>query len=156
MGLRFLTLILFASGILAGTHARGQAPAVQGQPTFDAELARRVGADARGMRHYVLVILKTGPRKVPAGPDRDAMFKGHFANIKRLADEGKLALAGPFEGGTDWRGLFVFAVGTVEEATMLVATDPVITMGEMVAEYHPWYGSAALMLVPDTHAHISK
>jgi hypothetical protein len=33
-----------------------------------------------GMRQYVLVVLKTGPNKLPAGPERDAMFKGHFAN----------------------------------------------------------------------------
>ena len=26
----------------------------------------------------------------------------------------------------------------------------------MVAEYHPFYGSAALMLVPDNHARITK
>ena len=29
---------------------------------FDAELAKRVGADERGMRQYVLCILKTGPK----------------------------------------------------------------------------------------------
>jgi hypothetical protein len=44
------------------------------------------------MRNYALVILKTGPTKVPAGAERDEMFRGHQANIKRLADAGKLAL----------------------------------------------------------------
>ena len=62
----------------------------------DPALAKRLGADERGMRSYVLVILKTGPHHMPDGPARDEMFKGHFANIKRLAGEGKLALAGPF------------------------------------------------------------
>ena len=118
---------------------------------YDAELARTVGADERGMRGYVLVILKTGPNRVPAGPERDEMFKGHFANITRLADAGKLVLAGPLDGVDGWRGLFVMAVGDIEEARQLVATDPVIERGEMVAEYHKYYGTAALMLVYDMH-----
>lgn len=124
---------------------------------FDAALAARVGADEHGMRNYVLVILKTGPKRVPDGPERDAMFKGHFANMKRLADAGQLALAGPFgksEGG--WRGLFVLAVEDIDAAKALVATDPVIEQGEMVAEYHPWYGSAALMQINELHPKVAK
>lgn len=123
---------------------------------FDEALATRLGADERGMRSYVLVILKTGPNKVPAGPERDEMFRGHFANMKRLSEEGKLALAGPLDGVDGWRGLFVFAVPDIEEAKKLAATDPVIVKGEMVAEYHKYYGSAALMLVPETHDSLAK
>ncbi len=123
---------------------------------FDAELAKQLGADDRGMKPYVLVILKTGPNKVPAGPERDEMFKGHFANMGRLAGEKKLALAGPLDGVDGWRGLFVMAVADIEEAKALVATDPVIIKGEMVAEYHKYYGSAGLMLVNDIHKKLAK
>jgi uncharacterized protein YciI len=121
----------------------------------DPALAKRLGADERGMRNYVLVILKTGPTPVPAGPARDEMFRGHFANMKRLADEGKLAVAGPFADQGDWRGLFIFAVDTPEEAERLVSTDPVVKSGEMTAEYHKLYASAALMSVPGIHEKIA-
>ncbi len=84
------------------------------------------------------------------------MFKGHFANINRLTSEGKLALAGPFDEVNGWRGLFIFAVSDIEEAKRLTATDPVISCGEMVAEYHKYYGSAALMLVNDGHTKVAK
>ena len=146
-------LTLLAPGSVLGQAAATPPPA----PAFDAELARKVGADARGMRNYVLVILKTGPTKVPAGAERDEMFKGHFANMERLAKAGKLAIAGPFgsnDGG--WRGLYIFAVTDVEEARSLVATDPVVAKGEMVPEFHAWYGSAALMVVPETHDRLVK
>jgi len=123
---------------------------------YDAELARSLGADDNGMKSYVLVILKTGPNKVADGPERDEMFRGHFANMNRLSAAGKLALAGPFDGVDGWRGLFVFAVADIAEAQALVATDPVVVKGEMVAEYHAYYGSAALMLVRDAHARIAK
>ena len=52
-------------------------------PKYDAEAAKRLGADQRGMRSYVLVVLKTGPNKVAPGKERDEMFAGHFANKKR-------------------------------------------------------------------------
>lgn len=75
-----------------------------------------------------------------------------MANIQRLSKEGRLALAGPFmDDASGWRGLFVLAVEDFEAAKALVATDPVIANGEMVAEYHHWYGSAATMLVGELH-----
>ena len=123
---------------------------------YDAELARSLGADDNGMKSYVLVILKTGPNKVADGPERDEMFRGHFANMNRLSAAGKLALAGPFDGVDGWRGLFIFAVTDIAEAQALVATDPVVIKGEMVAEYHAYYGSAALMLVREAHERIAK
>ena len=108
------------------------------------------------MRQYVLVILKTGPKPVPAGEARKKMFEGHMANIQRLADEGKLVLAGPFDGADGWRGMFVFAVKDIDEAKQLTATDPVIVNGEMVAEYHKYFGSASLVLINEWHKKITK
>jgi uncharacterized protein YciI len=149
--------LLAAACVLAITGTlHAQAPAAAVQPAYDAELARSVAADEHGMRKYVLVILKSGPTPVPAGKERDAMFKGHFDNINRLAAEGKLALAGPLDGVDGRRGLFILAVPEVEEARQLVATDPVVAKGEMVAEYHKYYGSAALMLVNEQHRKVAK
>ena len=148
------TLLALAVGFAstAAFAADSPPPADAQAATFDAELARKTGADERGMRGYVLVILKTGPTRVPDGEKRDAMFAGHFANMGRLAKEGKLVLAGPFEQDPDgWRGLFVFAVDSIDEAKAFTETDPVIVNGEMVAEYHAWYGSAATMLIPELH-----
>lgn len=151
-----LVLAAMASGIALGSlpvSAAAPAPApTVATPVFDAVLAERHGADELGMRRYVLVVLKTGPTRMPDGEARTAMFAGHMANIQRLAKEGKLAVAGPFmPSDSGWRGLFIFAVESVEEAEALTETDPVIVNGEMVAEYHPWYGSAALMATAELH-----
>ena len=145
--LTVLALAMFGPGAVA---------AAQPAPTYDAALAERLGADEQGMRQYVLVILKSGPKKVEDPEQRKTMFAGHFANMKRLSDEGKLALAGPFAKNDEgWRGLFLLAVETVEEAAALTATDPVIVQGEMVADYHPWFGSAAAMIIPETHGKVT-
>ncbi len=156
-------LAAILAGMLATTAMPTAAQAPPSTPSlpspaasYDAALATRLGADEHGMRSYVMVLLRTGPTPMPAGPERDAMFRGHFANMKRLADEGKLVLAGPFDGVDGWRGLFVFAVRSIDEAKQLAATDPVLMQGEMVAEYHRYHGSAALMLVPDAHERLAK
>lgn len=152
---RLATLLCSALLLVSAPLHADDPSAASAKPVFDAALAQKLGADARGMRHYMLVVLKTGPKRMPDGPARDAMFAGHFANINRLAEAGQLAVAGPFGKGGDWRGLFVLAVKTVEEADKLVASDPVIREGEMVAEFHPWYGSAALMQVPELHQRLA-
>ncbi len=152
MSKRLVSVMLTAMLALANVSFAEEAP----PPGYDEALAQSVGADEHGMRRYVLVILKTGPNRIPDGPERDEMFRGHFANMQRLSDEGKLALAGPLDGVDGWRGLFVMAVPEIEEAKQLVATDPVIIKGEMIAEYHKYYGSAALMTVPETHKRVQK
>ena len=149
--LRIATLTL-ALGLVSTAVQAADTPANAPASGFDAALAKKTGADEHGMRSYVLVILKTGPKRMPDGAGRDAMFAGHFANMERLAKEGKLALAGPFAKDPDgWRGLFVFAVQDIAEAKALTESDPVIVNGEMVADYHAWYGSAATMLIPELH-----
>ena len=145
-----LLMLLSTTGVAGAADAPDAAGTVA-----DPVLAKKLGADERGMRHYVLAILKTGPKRMPDGKARDEMFAGHFANITRLADAGKLAVAGPFGDKNEWRGMFLFAVETPEEAAGLVATDPVIMNGEMVAEYHRLYASAALMSVYETHLKIA-
>ena len=126
--------------------ACAQAPAA-----YDPELAKSLGGNANGMRRYVFVVLRSGPTPVPAGQQRDEMFAGHFANMQRLAKEGKLAYAGPLDGVDGARGIFILAVESIDEAKKLVATDPVVIKGEMVAEYHAHFGSAGLMMVNQVH-----
>ncbi len=150
-----ILLTLFLSSIALAVSA--QEPIPPAKPAYDAALAQKLGADERGMRAYVLVILKTGPTRVPDGEQRTAMFAGHFANMERLVAEGKLVMAGPFsDDPAGWRGLFLFAVADIEEAKQLTATDPVIVSGEMVAEYHAWYGSAGVMMLPEVHERVKR
>lgn len=151
-------LLHAAFGVTMGASALLPLPAAaQAAATpYNAELAARLGGNDHGMRSYVLVVLKTGPTKVPEGAARTTMFEGHFANMQRLAADNKLVFAGPLDGVDGWRGIFVFATGDLDEAKRLVASDPVIINGEMVAEYHKLFGSAGLMMVNELHSKIQK
>lgn len=146
---------LLAAAVAGPAAAQATGPAAPA-PVYDAELAKSLGGNENGLRGYVMVFLKTGPKRVPDGPARAAMFKGHFANMERLATEKKLVMAGPLDGVDGLRGIFVFATTDIEEAKKWVATDPVIISGEMVAECHTFFSSAALMAVNDIHNRIHK
>jgi len=141
-----------ALALLCAFSARAQEAA----PAYDATKAQAWGANDQGLRSYTFVLLKTGPKPMPAGPARDEMFKGHFANMTRLAKEGLLVYAGPFDGVDGWRGLFIFATSDMEVARKAVDTDPVIVNGEMVAELHKHFGSAALLAVNEWHPRLIK
>jgi uncharacterized protein len=132
--------------------------AAQSQKTeYDSTLAKRLGADAYGMKAYVLVILKTGPTKVTDKVKEDSLFVGHMHNIQRLADEGKLVVSGPFFGNSAaYRGLFILNTPSLEEAQKLLETDPTIREKVFEVELYKWYGSAALGEYLPIHTKIQK
>lgn len=123
---------------------------------FDSLLAQKLGADEYGMKHYVMAFLKAGPNRDQDSVTAAQIQKAHMDNINRLADEGKLVVAGPFEDRGELRGIYVFNVATLEEAKALTETDPAVKAGRLIMELHPWYGSAALMQVTETHKRLSK
>ena len=108
------------------------------------------------MKRYVLAFLKAGPNREQDSLTAATLQKAHLENIRRLAEIGKLSLAGPFLDGGELRGIYIFNVPSVEEAQQLTATDPAIQAGRLVMELHPWYGSAALQQVNKLHHKVAK
>jgi uncharacterized protein YciI len=155
MKMKLIAVACFTLIFAFAAFAQGEKPA---SPIYDAELAKKLGADERGMKMYVLCILKTGPKDAEfKGKERDDIFAGHFASIERLANEGKLAVAGPFgKNDKTYRGLYIFNVSTVEEAEKLVVGDPSVKAGVFVPEMTLWYGTAALMATPEMHKRLEK
>lgn len=122
------------------------APEVQNDnPNYDAELAKRLGADDYGMKGYVLVILKTGDNDSASAQQSQELFRGHMDNIRRLVDEDKLIVAGPLGRNENaYRGIFIMNMTDVEEVRQIMDTDPAIAAGLLAVDLYPWYGSAAL------------
>lgn len=123
---------------------------------YDVGLATKLGADDWGMHRYVLAFLKVGPNRNQDSITAAELQAAHMANIERMAENGDLALAGPFLDDGELRGIYIFDVETVEEARTLTETDPAIQAGRLEMELHPWYGSAALMQVNEVHQKLMK
>ncbi len=164
---RHFILPLIGSVLIAGCQAQTEttvAPETMTEvpkaapPEFNAALAEDLGADPYGMRSYVFATLITGPNDatITDEAERAELFKGHFSNMGRLAEEGKLVLAGPFIEAAPMRGLFILNVATIEEAEALVQSDPAIAAGIFKVEFAKYYGSAALMQIQKVHKTIQE
>lgn len=123
---------------------------------YDSLLVKKYSADKYGMKQYVIAFLKRGPNRSQDSLESARLQKAHLENIGRLAKDGKLLLAGPFLDDGELRGIYIFNVKTIEEAKKLTETDPAIQKGSLVMDLHPWYGSAALMAIPEIHKKLEK
>lgn len=142
---------------ILNTEEASETKALATTNQFDSLKALKVGADPYGMRKYVMAFLRIGPNRVNIDSSKAMeLQRAHMANIRKMAKEGKLALAGPFYGTGELRGIYIFAVDNIEEAKKLTESDPAIQAGSLEMELIPWYGSAALMEVNEIHKTISK
>ncbi len=67
----------------------------------------------------------------------DKIMDGHQANIRKMANEGKLLVAGPFEGGG---GIFIFNSASVDEVGQWLETDPGVRAERWKIEIQPYHG----------------
>ena len=146
-------LFLFAFFLGCAYAGLSQTP----NPDYDSTLAQKLGADAYGMKSYVLVVLKTGSFMPADSARRSQLFRGHFANMNQMAAEGKLVLAGPLEANEmSYRGLFILDTTDFETARTWLQNDPTIKEGVFDIDLFQWYGSAALPELQKIHQKIEK
>ena len=87
-------------------------------------------------KSYTFVFLNNKPDKEVLSKEKsDSLMQGHMNNIGRLAKEGKLLAAGPFEGGG---GLFVLNTTSVAEAKQWLETDPGVQAKRWNIEMFPF------------------
>lgn len=94
--------------------------------------------DMSKMKTYYFVMLKKGDKRDQDSITAATIQAGHMANMQKLADAKKLAMAGPFVDKGEWRGLFIFDVSSEEEVRKLILEDPAIISGRLSYEIHPW------------------
>jgi len=95
------------------------------------------------MTIYYVYLLKKGPTWRPdETPEIDALQEAHLANMKRLADIGKLVINGPLldslASSGEIRGIGVLKTDSLVEAQGLISTDPMVKAGRLIFELHTW------------------
>ncbi len=97
------------------------------------------------MTTYYVAFLKRGPKWTPGEtPELQRLQEAHLAHIREMFGKGKLVTAGPFTDGGELRGMFIFQVGSLEEAQALSNDDPAVKAGRLVIELHPWFAAKGL------------
>ena len=103
------------------------------------------------MTTYIMGLLRKGPGWTAADtPETQRLQAAHMANIKKMADTGKLIVAGPFGDSGDFRGVFIFEKVSFDEARAMVAGDPAVKSGRLIVDLHPWFAAAGLRVNPPT------
>jgi uncharacterized protein YciI len=79
-----------------------------------------------------------------------------MAHIGKMADSGKLILAGPFTDNGELRGMLIFRVDSPEEAKALAEQDPAVKAGRLILEWHPWFAAKNITVTPKKEAAATK
>lgn len=98
------------------------------------------------LQQFQLVLLKKGPRWTAEANDQvNQDQEGHLRNIQQAHAAGELALAGPLVDAGDLRGLLLFRTNDPEKIDAILARDPHLKSGRLVAERHPLYVSRGVL-----------
>jgi uncharacterized protein YciI len=118
---------------------KAQRVAIEIHPWWVAKDAFRKTAPPPRFVTYHFAFLLRGPEWTPGQtPELERLQEAHLANIRRLAETGKLVVAGPFSDDGPLRGVFVFKTETLDEAKTLADSDPAVQAGRLALEFHPW------------------
>ena len=92
------------------------------------------------LKQYYFVMLTAGPKAEKIDSlQLEKIQAGNMANIRKMAEAGKLMIAGPFGDDGNWRGIFIIDAKSEEEVNELLKNDPAIQVGRLAYEIHPWW-----------------
>lgn len=101
------------------------------------------------MTTYVVGFFHKGPNWTAQETEETRRIQeGHLANFGKMAEGGKLIVAGPFRDSGDLRGMLIFKLDSIEEARVLMDADPALKSGRLVLDLHPWFAAAGLRVNP--------
>ncbi|HYE54806.1 MAG TPA: YciI family protein [Chitinophagaceae bacterium] len=133
--------ILFACILFAMMASCNSNPASVTVTDVDSVKADTAKPKYGEMKKYWLVFLLRGNNRTQDTAASARIQKAHIANIERLADEGKIVMAGPMGYDRDLRGIFIMNCRDSMEAVNLVQTDSAIITGRLRFEVHPWWAA---------------
>lgn len=91
---------------------------------------------------FYLILLKRGDNPwADDAPKEDimALQEAHMGNIRKLAEAGHMAIAGPFVNADDGlRGAFLLRAESLEHAIELTQSDPAVQAGKLKMDVIQW------------------
>ena len=105
-------------------------------------LCALMAAAADDSARYYVVFLRPDPARKPlAQADAERLQAAHMANIRKMASDGILVAAGPFDDRpVTISGIFVFQAASLESARAVAAQDPTVVEHRNTVEVYAWMG----------------
>jgi len=122
-----------------------------GEPATDEATTAAESSAPMEFDTYQLVLLKRPAERPDLPEDQVAKIQtAHLGHIRRMAEEGKAVVAGPFGDQDDerLRGLVLYRVGSVDEARRLAEADPAVQAGRLEVEVMTWYTEKGALAFP--------
>ena len=110
----------------------------EAKPWLGPKDAFHLPSETQELERFVFGFLMSGPNRNQSEEVAAEIQKGHLAYTAELHKQGKLVVAGPFLDDSDWRGVVIYKVATVDEAKKLAAEDPAVKAGRLVLDARPW------------------
>jgi len=108
----------------------------------------------RSQDSFIWVFLNTNPdREQLSEEETSDIQRRHLENIRRLATEHKLLVAGPIKGGG---GIFVMNTSDMDQARDWVITDPAIRAGRFRIEMFSWKPREGTACLVDENASMEE
>ncbi len=89
------------------------------------------------MTKYYLTLLIADPKADQAAAQK--MMLPHLWHIRRSLDDKTFVSAGPFDGKSEIRGLFIINAASSKEAQVVAQRDPMVKAGLLKTEIHTWW-----------------
>ena len=107
------------------------------------EVQAREFARSKDRDIYFVYLLRKGPAWSPdESSEVDALQQAHLDNLRRLREEGKIVLSGPFldsfQLSGDIRSIGILKAMSLAEAREWISTDPMVKAGRLAVDIHAW------------------
>ena len=117
----------------------------QGYKTFD--YVDEATKDTVLMQQYFIVFLKKGTNQEALSREEgDSLQALHLAHLGRMYEEGYADISGPFGDDGEIRGITIYNTPTREMADSLAHLDPLVKLGRLAIEVHPWWAGKGFPL----------
>lgn len=125
---RLIATVFIVTATLLSVHAQREFKMQEGDTTYV-------------MKRYVFMLLNEGPNRNSDSASVAKIQAGHMNHISEMAKTGKLAIAGPFDGGGKYRGILIFDVDSISEAIRMESTDPAVVSGRLEMQAIYWWAA---------------
>jgi uncharacterized protein len=101
-------------------------------------------------QHQVILLVRGAKWTPEKTAETEKIQAAHLEHLTKMAQEGKLVVAGPFDKQSDetLRGMCIYKVETIEEAIKLASDDPAVKAGRLKIVSMNWWTEKGYLAFP--------